>query len=102
MINDLVEFGNWLIKEELDGFGENIRDTDYIFEINYTGDEFHLGNITQKKEYQKHFYKDSAFNKDLYHSTTQSSIIPSNSNLLGFTPFLIKLDINSKLEKKNR
>lgn len=100
MINDLVEFGNWLIKEELDGFGENIRDTDYIFEINYRGNEFHLGNITQKKEYKKHFYKDSAFNKDLYHTTTQSSIIPSNSNLLGFTPFLIKLDINSKLEKK--
>lgn len=100
MINDLVTFGNWLIENELDGFGENTRDTDYIFEVKYYDEEFHLGGITQKNKYKKNFYPNSVFNKDLYVSTSQNIIIPSNSNLLGFTPFLIKLDVNARLEGK--
>ena len=35
MIQDLIEFGKWLDKNNQDDFGKNVRDDDYILDIRF-------------------------------------------------------------------
>ena len=40
MIGDLIEYGKWLSKNDLDDFGKDTKDEDYIFIINYDNGNF--------------------------------------------------------------
>ena len=45
MIGDLIEYGKWLANNDLDDFGKDTKDADYIFVVNYKDDEFILDNL---------------------------------------------------------
>lgn len=87
MIKDLQLFGKWLNENNQVDFGKNVRDDDYIFSIFYDDGNFSLGEISIKKDTILNYYPSSCFNEDLFHSSNQNVIIPSLSNLFGFSPF---------------
>ena len=94
MIKDLQELGKWLNDNDQDDFGKNVKDDDYIFTILFENKNFSLESIVQKNDCNLPYFEESCFNNDFFHSTDQTVIIPSKSNLLGFSPFFIKLDHN--------
>ena len=103
MIKDLQEFGKWLNDNNQVDFGKNIHDDDYIFTIFYANDNFSLGTIDLKENVSLDYYSTSCFNDDLFHSSDQNVIIPSLSNLFGFTPFFVKLkDVYLKNNKSSQ
>lgn len=96
MITDLIEFGEWLSKNKQDEFGKNLNlDVDYLFCIKFNEnlENFEVEGIKPVKE-KVPFYNTSIFNDYYYITTDQMVIKPSNSNLIGITPFLLKLDHN--------
>lgn len=99
MIKDLQKFGKWLYDNNQVSFGKNVDEEDYIFEVSYCDNRFKLESINQNGEKDFNYFEGSCFKDDFYHSTDQKLIIPSKSNLLGFSPFFIKLD--HKFIKKN-
>lgn len=94
MINDLIEYGKWLSNNNLDDFGKDTKDEDYIFVVSYTDGSFSLDNLYLRKEVREHFqyFENSIIHEDFLISTDQRFMIPSKSNLLGLSPFFIKLD----------
>lgn len=98
MISNLIEFGKWLNKNKQDDFGRNVEENDYILDINFDKElnSFNLGKITQMKEYNSHYSKNSIFHDVFFITTDQKFMIPSKSNLLGLTPFFIKIDHDFK------
>ena len=96
MIGDLIEYGKWLSNNDMDDFGKDTKDADYILVVNYVDGKFNLNNLYLKKDIGEHFnyFEDSIFSKDFLISTDQRFMIPSKSNLLGLSPFFIKLDHN--------
>lgn len=92
MIYDLIEFGRWLNENNQDSFGKHVKDTDYILNISYENNKFQLNDFMKKEEICNLFYEKSIFADDLFIETDQKYMIPSKSNLLGLTPFFIKLD----------
>lgn len=102
LIKDLQQFGKWLNENNQVDFGKNVKDEDYIFTILFKDDNFVLDSINLKKDSILNYFEKSEFNKYLFHSTDQKVMIPSNKNLLGFSPFFIKLDHDfCKKNKKN-
>lgn len=102
MITDLIEFGEWLSQNKQDEFGKNLNlDADYLFCIDFNENlgDFEFDGIKPVKE-KVSYYKTSIFNNYYYITTDQMVIKPSNSNLIGITPFLLKLDHNF-LDKNN-
>lgn len=96
MITDLIEFGEWLSKNKQDEFGKNLNlDVDYLFCIKFNKnlEDFEFEGIKPVKE-KVLYYDASIFNNYYYVTTDQMVIKPSNSNLIGITPFLLKLDHN--------
>ncbi|AMK14947.1 hypothetical protein [Methanobrevibacter olleyae] len=93
MIGDLIGYGKWLSENNLDDFGKNTKNEDYILLVNYKKDKFNLDKLYLKEDFKtdKYFNK-SIFSDDFLISTDQRFIIPSKSNLLGLSPFFIKLD----------
>ena len=55
MINDLIEYGKWLSNNNLDDFGKDTKDEDYIFVVSYTDGSFSLDNLYLRKEVREHF-----------------------------------------------
>lgn len=100
MIKDLQEFGKWLNENDQDDFGKTIKDDDYIFTILFENGKFSIGHIIQKNKCELPYFEESCFNDDFFHSTDQTVIIPSKSNLLGFSPFFVKLDHKFLKNKK--
>ena len=94
MIGDLIEYGKWLSNNDLDDFGKDTKDADYIFVVNYNDGEFNLDNLYLKNNVNEHlnYFDKSIFSQDFLISTDQRFMIPSKSNLLGLSPFFIKLD----------
>jgi len=97
MITDLIEYGKWLSKNNLDDFGKVTKDEDYIFLINFDNGSFIVDKLYLKKDFKSEklfdkFFKNSIFSEDFLISTDQRFMIPSKSNLLGLSPFFIKLD----------
>ena len=97
MISDLIEYGKWLSKKGLDDFGKVTKDEDYIFLINFDSGSFSLDKLYLKEDFKseklfKKFFNNSIFSEDFLISTDQRFMIPSKSNLLGLSPFFIKLD----------
>lgn len=96
MITDLIEFGGWLSKNKQDEFGKNLNlNVDYLFCIKFNEnlEDFEFESIEPVKE-KVPYYNASIFNNYYYITTDQMVIKPSNSNLIGITPFLLKLDHN--------
>lgn len=94
MIYDLKEFGKWLNEHELVDFGKNVNSDDYILKVVYSNGNFSLDSIGMTNDIKLDYIKDSCFNENLYFSGEQNIIIPSMSNLIGFSPFFLKLDHN--------
>ena len=92
LIKDLQQFGKWLNENNQVDFGKNVREDDYIFTILFENGKFVFDSIALKNECNLNYFEKSEFNMNLFHSTDQTVIIPSKSNLLGFSPFFIKLD----------
>ena len=94
MIGDFIEYGKWLSNNDLDDFGKDTKDADYIFVVNYNDGEFNLDNLYLKNNVNEHlnYFDKSIFSQDFLISTDQRFMIPSKSNLLGLSPFFIKLD----------
>ncbi|MDD6047832.1 MAG: hypothetical protein PUB95_00035 [Methanobrevibacter ruminantium] len=94
MIGDFIEYGKWLSNNNLDDFGKDTKDADYIFVVNYNDGEFNLDNLYLKNNVNDHlnYFDKSIFSQDFLISTDQRFMIPSKSNLLGLSPFFIKLD----------
>lgn len=102
MIADLIEFGKWLSENKQDEFGRNLNlEDDYLFCVSYNKNlkNFEFENVLPVKE-KVHYYDTSIFNNNYYITTDQKVIKPSNSHLIGITPFLLKLDHNF-LDKSN-
>jgi CRISPR-associated protein Csh1 len=102
MIVDLIEFGGWLSKNKQDEFGKNLNlDGDYLFIIKFNQDleNFEFEDIKPIKD-RVPYYNESIYNTYYYITTDQMVIKPSNSNLIGITPFLLKLD-HDFLDKAN-
>ena len=96
MITDLIEFGEWLSKNKQDEFGKNLNlDVDYLFCIKFNEnlENFEFEGIKPVKE-KVSYHNTSIFNDYYYITTDQMVIKPSNSNLIGISPFLLKLDHN--------
>ena len=94
MISDLIEFGKWLSQNKQDEFGKNLNlDSDYLFCIKFdkNSEKFEFDNIIPASEKISYYHK-SIFNNYYYITTDQMVIKPSNSNLIGISPFLLKLD----------
>ena len=108
MISDLIEFGKWLDENNQDDFGKNVKDNDYTMGIHFdeNSKNFSFEKITQIKNNILPYFEDSIFNDQLYITTDQKLMIPSKSNLLGLTPFFIKIDHDFKtrgnLEDKDK
>jgi CRISPR-associated protein Csh1 len=94
MISDLIEFGKWLDENNQDVFGKNVKDYDYTMGIHFDTNSKKIGfeKITQIKNNILPYFEDSIFNDQLYITTDQKLMIPSKSNLLGLTPFFLKID----------
>lgn len=94
MIGDLIEYGKWLSNNDLDDFGKDTKDADYIFIVNYNDGEFNLDDLYLKANVKDNsqYFGQSIFSHDFLISTDQRFMIPSKSNLLGLSPFFIKLD----------
>ena len=92
MISDLVKFGSWLNETNHVDFGKTTKDEDLILPVFYNDERFNFGKISKKEDIALNYYNKSCFCEELYHTTNQNIMIPSKSNLIGFTPFLIKLD----------
>jgi CRISPR-associated protein Csh1 len=99
MIADLIEFGEWLSQNRLDEFAKNLNEEeDYLFcvKFNNASGTFEFDSIKPVKgttpEDKVSYYVSSIFNDYYYITTDQKVIKPSNSNLIGITPFLLKLD----------
>ena len=95
MIADLIEFGEWLSNNKQDEFGKNLNlDEDYLFIIKFNQnlENFEFDGIKPVKNNNTSYYKTSIYNDYFYITTDQMVIKPSNSNLIGVTPFLLKLD----------
>lgn len=106
MINDLIEYGKWLSNNDLDDFGKDTKDGDYVLLVTYDNSKFNLNKIILKGDFNNSIYfENSIFYNDFLISTDQRFIIPSKSNLLGLSPFFIKLDNDfikrSGINKKN-
>lgn len=99
MISDLQNLGEWLNEKDLVDFGKNVNADDYICTVSYQNGNFSLNSIKMTKDCNLNFYAKSCFKDNLYHSSDQNVIIPSLSNLFGFTPFFVKLD--NKFKKRN-
>ena len=102
MISDLIEFGKWLNENKQDDFGKNVKENDYILDINFNEklNTFNFGKITQIKEYDSRYSEDSIFHDEFFITTDQKFMIPSKSNLIGLTPFFIKIDHDFKTRGK--
>ena len=94
MIYDLKEFGKWLNEHELVDFGKNVNSDDYILKVVHSNSNFSLDSSGMTNHIKLDYIKDSCFNENLYFSGEQNIIIPSMSNLIGFSPFFLKLDHN--------
>ena len=99
MIVNLQKFGQWLNNNNQVDFGKNVKNNDYIIVVSYSAGEFSFKSINSIENSSLNYYSKSCFNENLYNDTDQKVIIPSKSNLLGFTPFFIKLD--HKFTKRN-
>lgn len=96
MIADLIEFGKWLSENKQDEFGRNLNlEDDFLFCVSYNKNlkNFEFENVWPVKE-KVNYYGSSVFNNNYYITTDQKVIKPSNSHLIGITPFLLKLDHN--------
>ena len=91
MIGDLIEYGKWLSANDLDDFGKDTKDEDYILVIESIDGNFNLTDLYLKEDIRKHvnYSENSIFSKDFLISTDQRFMIPSKSNLLGLSPFFI-------------
>lgn len=98
MISDLIEFGKWLNENNQDDFGKNVKENDYVIRL-YSDNKSKLSlfkEIIQIKDFDSPYYVESVFNEQYYITTDQKFMIPSKSNLLGLTPFFIKIDHDFK------
>ena len=93
MISNLIEFGKWLNENKQDDFGKNVKENDYIFNISFNdnSNNFNFGQIVQVSNYHSNFSKKSIFSKQCY-ITTDQKFIQNKSNLIGLTPFFLKID----------
>ncbi|OWT33625.1 hypothetical protein BGI41_01470 [Methanobrevibacter sp. 87.7] len=96
MIYDLIEYGKWLSENNLDRFGKTTKGKDCILLVQFNNNEFELNDEFYKKESFNfnNYFENSIFHDDFLISTDQRFMIPSKSNLLGLSPFFIKLDNN--------
>ncbi|CEL24110.1 hypothetical protein [Methanobacterium formicicum] len=95
MIADLIEFGEWLSNNKQDEFSKNLNlDEDYLFIIkfNQNSENFEFKGIKPVKDTKTPYPEASIYNNYYYITTDQMVIKPSNSNLIGITPFMLKLD----------
>lgn len=100
MIYDLIEYGKWLSENNLDDFGKDTKDKDYILLVNFNNNNFELVDFYKKESFDfNKYFNQSMVHEDFFISTDQRFMIPSKSNLLGLSPFFIKLD-NDFLTKK--
>lgn len=101
----MIEFGEWLSNNKLDEFGKNLNlDEDYLFIIKFNQNlgKFEFEGIKPIKDTKTPYFETSIYNDYYYITTDQIVIKPSNSNLIGITPFLLKLDhdfLNKSKEK---
>ena len=107
MIKDLQELGKWLNENDQDDFGKNVKDDDCIFiiranNINSKLEDinFKLEDINFKSDFSSKYFEKSCFNDEVYCSSNQNIVIPSTANLLGFSPFFIKIGDLNKFEGK--
>lgn len=94
MIKELIEFGEFLHHEGKDDFCRETKDNDLILTVSFKNNNFLIGNIVKKNNFESNYFDKSLFYEDFFISTNQNIMIPSNQNLLGLTPFFIKLDHN--------
>lgn len=93
MISSMIKFGKWLSENNQDDFGKITKDADYILPVTYNGNKFYLRKVSKKEDFNfDNYFEVSQFNIDFLISTDQRFMIPSKSNLLGLSPFFIKLD----------
>lgn len=93
MISDLIEFGKWLVKYNQDDFGKTIKDSDRILKVKFTNNKFELDeDLVLYENYEPNFHN-SIFNKGLLFppKPNQNFMIPSTSDLAGFSPFCVKI-----------
>lgn len=93
MISDLIEFGKWLDENKQDDFGKTIRDNDYILNVSFNNNSknFDFCEIVSVTKYHSNFFKYSIFHKHCY-ITTDQKFIQNKANLIGLTPFFVKID----------
>ena len=99
MISDLIEFGKWLDEHNQDDFGKNVKDNDYVLSIQFDekSEKFNFGKVSQIKDCTFNYFENSIFKDQYYITTDQKLMIPSKSNLIGLTPFFIKIDHKFKV-----
>ncbi|ADC46644.1 hypothetical protein mru_0793 [Methanobrevibacter ruminantium M1] len=110
MISDLVDFGKWLVENNEDGIGYMVKEDDYLLKITYNNeiDDFVIDGIFENdNEIVLGFYEKSIFNDILptpRGSSDQNITIANNTNLMGFSPFLLNLDsdfLGRKIKPEN-
>ncbi len=98
MIFDLIEFGKWLNDNNQDDFGKNVKENDYVLCLSFDNNTklFSFKEIVQIKDFDSSYHAESVFSEQYYITTDQKIMIPSKSNLMGLTPFFIKIDHDFK------
>lgn len=100
MIYDLIEYGKWLSENNLDNFGKDTKDKDYILLVNFNNNNFELVDFYKKESFDfNKYFNHSIFHEDFFISTNQRVMISNNNALIGLSPFFIKLD-NDFITKK--
>lgn len=93
MINDLINFGKWLDKNDQSDYGKTVKDNDWILKVNFKNDTFVLEDNFVKKEDFNPNYFESIFNNEVLFpdKPIQNYMIQSTNELPGFSPFFIRI-----------
>lgn len=100
---DLIDLGKYFSKGK-DIFGKNTKDNDLILPIQYMNNQLNIKPIIRKKDLNLSniISEKSIFSEDLFITTDQNIMIPSNNSTPGLTPFFLKIDpekFSSKIKK---
>lgn len=89
----MVELGEYLSNKQNDVFGQDMKESDFIIPVSFSNSEFKLSDYILKENYStEDYYDKSVFNNYPYITTNQKFIIPVKANLLGLSPFCLKID----------
>jgi len=88
MIYDLIEYGKWLSENNLDNFGKDTKDKDYILLVNFNNNNFELVDFYKKESFDfNKYFKYNSNIKNYFKSNFKNNYLYSMNNSKEFEVF---------------